>query len=420
VAGPIDYEAIALRLSRVFRPGTPIEQMDVFFGRLAEIRQVVDAINQAGQHVIIYGETGVGKTSLAQILKEKLRGVEDVPIIAPLINCDSGDSYPSIWSKVAEFIPNDPQRDATEDVEPEDAETNEQSLMAATPQDVRRFFQGVGTKGLVYVILDEFDKLSNPAARALVADTIKLLSDRAVPVTLILVGVSDDVTGLINDHRSIERCLTQIHLGRLAIAELSLIVKRGLAVVGMTIDDIALSEITGLSKGLPHYTHLLSLHACRAALDQMSMNVTIEHVQKAIKSALKSSQESICRDYDKATFSTKKNTLHERVLLACAMAVPDEFGRFQPTDVCEPMRKITGQEFTTDRFSRHLHQFCDDDHGQVLKHIGEEYRWKYRFRNPLMQPYLLMRGLDSGAITEKDLQLDVDLNCQRRLKLPPT
>ena len=238
-------------------------------------------------------------------------------------------------------------------------------------------------------------------ARSLTADTVKLFSDRAVEATLIIIGVSDDVNGLISDHRSIQRCLQQIHMPRMPRGELENIVQHGLGEVGMSIDDDALTEITGLSKGLPHYTHLLALNASRQALDEQRLAITLDHVQKAIHTATEQAQESIRHDFDKATFSSRPGTLHHQVLLGCALADADEFGRFQPTDVCEPLEDITGKKpFTTDRFAGHLKAFCQPDRGAILERIGIQYRWRYRFADPLMQPYVIMRGIETGLVTE--------------------
>ena len=53
----------------------------------------------------------------------------------------------------------------------------------------------------------KFDKIQDEGARTLIADTIKLLSDYAVKSTIVIIGVSDDLTGLIREHQSVERCL---------------------------------------------------------------------------------------------------------------------------------------------------------------------------------------------------------------------
>jgi Cdc6-like AAA superfamily ATPase len=405
MAKTVDYETLALKLGVLFKPSAPIDKEDLFCGRSAQVRLVVDAINQIGQHAVIFGERGVGKTSLSQILQVKLKATNEVPVIAPRVTCDSLDNFTTIWRKVfAEASGQEgPHYNPLSDADDEDADDE----MELTPNEVRKFLEAKSRDGLIYVILDEFDKMpENGDVRQLTADTIKLLSDRAVHATLIVVGVSDSVTGLIHDHRSIERCLTQVPMPRMMPAELEEIVNKGLAKVGMSIEDSALAEITGLSKGLPHYTHLLALHAGRAALDQRMMKVSEAHVKKAVGTAVGQSVESIRREYDKATYTTKKQALYTQVLLACAMAECDEFGRFQPADLRGPLLTIMKEEFSIDRFLKHLHAFCNLARGPVLEKLGSEYRWKFRFTNPLMQPYVLMKALHSGTITEKDCRLD--------------
>src|SRR3954447_24911280 len=88
---------------RVFTPATPINRRSLFAGRLDEIRQMIDAVNSAGRHAILYGDRGVGKTSLASILKDLF--CEHSQIRITKINCDPNDTFPSVWDKALSEIP---------------------------------------------------------------------------------------------------------------------------------------------------------------------------------------------------------------------------------------------------------------------------------------------------------------------------
>ncbi len=289
-------------------------------------------------------------------------------------------------------------------------------LLAVTIRQSRESAKSqVGQRGILYVIIDEFNKISGDHCRKMFSDTIKLLSDRAVPATILMIGVSDDVTGLIKDHNSIQRCLAQIHMPRMKREELEEIVKKGLLSNRMSADDSVLQEISGLSKGLPNYTHMLALYAGRHALDRKSLLVSSEDMAFAVDNSIRQAQESIRTNYYKATNSVKKGTLFEAVLLASSMAEHDDFGWFQPANICEPLRKITGNLLSTDRFAVHLKGFCEDARGPVLVRMGGEYRWKYRFSDPMMQPFVTMKGLLSKGITKDDLHLLDDPNGQKRL-----
>jgi hypothetical protein len=62
------------RVAEVFTPGAPIDSLDLFAGRLEQIKDVLSAVAQRGQHIVLYGERGVEKTSLANIVDDFSRG----------------------------------------------------------------------------------------------------------------------------------------------------------------------------------------------------------------------------------------------------------------------------------------------------------------------------------------------------------
>lgn len=390
---------IALRSG--FSPSSPVDSSSLFSGRTEQIRRLIFAIFQRGQHVILFGERGVGKTSLVNVLADSLR--EQKRIISPHINCDGSDTFTSVWRKVFSNIH---FRAASRQIGFTDAELSETIRGTSylpqgelSPDTIKQTLELFGQEAPVIVILDEFDRMPNGRNSQLFADTVKVLSDQNIQATLIFVGVADSVTDLIREHASIERSLVQIPLPRMSREELKVILERGLKPAGLTICPEAAARITALSQGLPHYTHLLGLYAGQQALDVNRDEIGIEEVNAAIRTAVNDAQQTILNDYLKATASPRKHTLFPQALLACALARTDELGFFAAADVRAPLRSITGKDYDIPTFARHLNEFCHENRGPVLKKYGVSHRFRFRFVNPLMQPFILLKGIANGLIT---------------------
>ena len=254
------------------------------------------------------------------------------------------------------------------------------------------------------LIIDEFDRLQDPDIDALFADTVKAISDKSVDTTLILVGVAADVDDLITEHASIDRCLVQIHLDRMGLDELKEIIEAGIKQTGMEITQDSTNRICLLSMGLPHYTHAFGLNAGRAAIDRKQTKVTPRDVDEASQRIISEYQQTSTRQFTEATASPRKENYYFQVLVACALAKTDALGFFRAQDVREPYSKIMKRQYEIPSFSRHLHNLSTEARGEVLIVEGETHKRRFRFNDPMMQPYVLIKGLQSRLITLKDIR----------------
>ena len=395
-----DTASLILRLGSIFSPAAPINQATLFAGRKSQVEEIADAVNQAGLHAVLFGERGVGKTSLANVIPELLNnaGIDD--LVVSKVNCDSADSFSSIWEKVLREIRislEQPRLGFTGQSVTTTETLNRMLQDNPSHEDIRYLLQGINSRLLL--VIDEYDRLGDATVSWLIADTIKALSDHSVGVTIILVGVADNVGELIAQHESIDRCLVQVHMPRMSSNELADILDKGLAQVEMDIDPSAKDAITFLSQGLPHYAHLLGLTSARASARRNSMRIEQVDVGEAINSALRQAQQSIMISYTSATASSRKDSLFKEVLLSCALSNVDAMGYFAAGDVQQPMSRIMGKSYQISAFARHLDQFCQSERGPVLQKYGERRRYRYRFINPLLQPYVIFHGLSHGLIT---------------------
>jgi len=345
---------IRVQLPRVFTPGEPVRRKGFLAGRIAEMDQVMRAVSGQGQHSIIYGERGVGKTSLAGLVHQFWLDVsKEYDLIAVRINCEPFDDYASIWASVAEEM-QDKLSDKDDDASRSRLLSNLEEVVGgqATPNIIRRMLQDAGYSFII--VIDEFDRLRDRDAIGQMADTIKALSDHWVNATLVIVGVADSLDELIHEHASIDRALIQVLVRRMNTDELDAIISNGLGAVGMTIADRARAFIVRIAQGLPYYGHLLSLTSAFAAIANERTEIAFEDVMSGLRDAVKNAEATVGSAYYQATVSPRKESLYKHVLLACTMAAVDDHGYFQPASVREPLESIVGKKRPIAAFVRHL------------------------------------------------------------------
>lgn len=388
------------RTGEVFTPGAPVHTRDLFAGRTEQMIKIQEAVFQTGFHAVLYGERGVGKTSLANIVVQIM---QSQGFLVARVNCDGGDTYTSLWRKVlkditytttsntAGFLPT-PKTDTVAI-----ADTLPAGDLA--PDDIRRLLSNLAQQAPVLIVLDEFDRIDGEGDTALlITDTIKSLSDFGARASILLIGVADSVADLVRNHGSIERALIQIPMPRMSPEEIETIINNGLIRLGMTIEEGAISHLVHLAQGVPYIAHQIGLYSSRSALVNSQLGIAREHVDRGISDALENWQQSSRAAYHEAVKSPQPGNIYSEVLLACALAEVDDLGFFTAAAVRGPLRQITGRNYDIPNFSSHLKQFSEETRGRILQRVGEARRLRYRFVSPLMKPYVIMRGYKDRLI----------------------
>jgi energy-coupling factor transporter ATP-binding protein EcfA2 len=369
-------------VGEAFTPAGPVDTYSLFSGRADKLQDVLGAVAQRGQHVALYGERGVGKTSLANIIPEVYELVRPGQLLSGKVNANTDGGFATLWKNIYREL-------GISELPPDPG-----------PEDVRYTLAQSGQTTLI--VIDELDRMDDDEALSLLADTVKSMSDHSVPATLVLVGVADSVGELIGEHASIVRNLVQIEMPRMAVDELREIIDKGCEHAKLTASPDAVAEITGLSEGLPHYTHLLSLNAAQRVVMDDRSEITRGDVNAAVPSAV--DKHTLQSDYLKAVRSPRPVHLFKEVLLACAFAQKNQLGYFTPGAVRDPLEIIVGRRLEIPAFSRHLKEFLGPAHANVLEREGLPRKYFYRFSDPIMQPYVILNGISEGLISEEQLQ----------------
>ena len=125
--------------------------------------------------------------------------------------------------------------------------------------------------------------------------------------------------------------------------------------------------------------------------------ITMEDLNVGIREAVTTHGETNLTSYNDAV-TAPRGKYFKPVLLACALAETDEKGFFYATNIVPPLELITGKKLGIPAFSQHLKDFSET-RGPILERDGR----RYRFIKPLMGPYVILRGLSDGLITEPQL-----------------
>ena len=231
-----------------------------------------------------------------------------------------------------------------------------------------------------------------------ISNIMKLFSDTGKNITMIIVGVADDIQKLIAGHESIKRNIAEIKMPRMSIEELAEILNSRLITLNMTIDVNAKEKVVKLSQLLPEYIHAIGKGAAIYCNNRQNNCITKDDVMNSIKEFIKISDESSRLTYQKAVSSNQANTLFADVLLACAEVQCDDNGRFTQKSVVEPLSKIINRTMPIAGFQTHIAAFCTESRGNILERNGKERSFRYRFAEPRMQIYVLMNGILSNKV----------------------
>jgi hypothetical protein len=74
--------------------------------------------------------------------------------------------------------------------------------------------------------------------------------------------------------------------------------------------------------------------------------------------------------------------------------------RFTPKDIEEPFSGIMRQRRTIEHFNDKLKDFASEKRGSIFDMKGMDRNFRFRFAQPAMQPFVLMKGIEAGLIDQ--------------------
>lgn len=279
------FSALRAKLRHAFTPSQPVGDRKLFAGREDVLKTIIRAIEDQRLHVVIYGERGIGKTSLMHVLT---LAASEARYIVVYTSCGANSTFDDTFRAAAAEIPLLFHSGFAPTTTEAETGASLADLLPNEPLTPRKFgdlcAKLTGTR--VLIILDEFDRAGSGSFRRDVAELIKNLSDRLGRVQLVLAGVAADLTELVEHIPSIRRNIFAMRIPKMSEVEVLQIVANGERETGLKFDKQASVFVVEVSRGSPYIANLICHHACHAALDGQRSSVYAADVASAVDRAI--------------------------------------------------------------------------------------------------------------------------------------
>jgi hydroxyethylthiazole kinase-like sugar kinase family protein len=394
------------KVREVFTPSQPVTMAEFLLGRDSNIGRLIEILNTPGQHALLFGDRGVGKSSLANVTCAiiKMHEYFDPKHVFYKI-CGSEDTFESILkdplrmvgidASIVEASTSHKEKAAaklsavvaTGDLESirESSQKRKQSLSVSSVADLLK-----GANGLL--VIDEADAIKDDFDKKRIAELIKLLSDCGSGFKIMVVGIAETGTQLIAGHKSVERCLGEVKLDRLAEPELWKIIKNGQTKIKghrLEFDHEVVNSIVTISNGYPYFTHLLALKCAEEAIVAGRYTVRKEHLIEATMIAAEGAEGALRSAYQKAIRSSAANGDLYRIILLAAAKMPKH--EFAAKELREEVCRIWGKALSQSSLGNFYATLISESTDSILRRVSKGI---YCFNDPRMPSFIRIVNSD--------------------------
>ncbi|HIE1061647.1 TPA: ATP-binding protein [Serratia marcescens] len=390
------FKAKKTKVSNVdnfFTPSKPIKAPTHLKGRDNEVHHILQTLTTVGKHGMIYGDRGIGKSSLALSTLEGGKKNDILPDTIFIVRCDQRTKFKDIIRQPAVFIDEEYAADKRERTKKLGgglkildifkADVGFEEKLTIEKEELTPSKAAFALEDLEAVLLiDEFDVVADDVKRE-VAEFIKQLSDANSKLKTLLVGIASDGATLIAGHQSVNRCLHEIKLSRIENKYISEIIETGEEGLGIKFERQIKNSIVDISNGFPYFTHLIAKEAADIVLEEGKTVVDRDILELALKKAVVNTEGQLKRAYDLAVTSSRTD-VYPSILYSASKF--DE-NKFTIQEWIGQIKDDTGKVLSNYHMSNYIGRFTRIDKGGVITKAA---RGVYKITDPRMPSYIKM------------------------------
>ncbi len=407
--GSYTEEEFGNLLKLFVRPAKPVDEVSMLHGRQRQLETIRRAFYADGRSVFIFGDRGVGKSSLAKIAASQYRDNRKDFLY---VQCEEDSTLASILLTLARKagVKETPEQQrkqgfsaglgtlkyTNERTTTIDADKlAEPASLDACVELVNDIVNVAGQKTIA--VIDEFDAIRDLRERQRFGDLLKRIGDRGVGFKLILSGIGASLHDLLGGHQSSIRQLQTIELDRLSWDARWEIVEAAADGVGVTISRDLCVRIAAISNGFPHYVHLLTekllwrmFSDSRRALD-----ATSEHYRGALDDAVESVAPHLKQPYMAATLRVSEDYRDAVWAVADAYDLQRNTARIFESymRVCAQLGK---EPLERRKLLAKLNDLKGEKFGAILQSLQNRTGW-YEFRENMVRGFVRLVAEQNGV-----------------------
>lgn len=413
-----------LKPNDVFTPGQiPIRPTNIYAAR-GDAERLFGKSLERGMIPVIYGEYGVGKTSMARHVAREAEQQNRLVNIESVADKSLQDVFSRCLEKLGYTVTTKRVEGASTVKTHEQsgqAEANagwlkaviaskriqsatasqqtEEQLVVTTPTDSR--IVEICERAGVVLLLDELHRAS-PEFSSDLSKFLKIFGNASCrSFRIVLLGTSSDASRLVASDPGIDRLLQEVHLKAMSPQESEFVVSKGMADLAIVISPEVRNRLVRTCVGSPSILQYLALETAEAAFAREPRVAQMHDVENALKTFVETKEARLNKSYVAAIESVGEIRYRKQILRAMAEA-EDEYVTM--VMIRTRISSFLGKDIQSTALSGPLRSLKEEQFGAVLSDVerpdGAGRLANYTtFKDPALKAFIRLQVLrdDEGG-----------------------